>query len=186
MAIGICECGCGQSTRIAIYDNPKLGWLKGKPIRFIKHHAHRPAKNPRDRFWNFVNKTKSCWLWIGEIRNGYGKFKLDSRHFVSAHRFAYEDYFGKIPVNMSVLHQCDNPPCVRPDHLFLGTHKDNARDALLKGRMSKVTSITLDNVISIREQYASGMVTQQRLADQFNISRSTISAIVNHRTWVAL
>lgn len=87
-----------------------------------------------DRFWSKVNKTDGCWLWIASRhKKGYGQFKLDGK-MRKAHRVAWELTYGPIPPDKNVCHTCDNPPCVRPDHLFLGTNGDNVRDAVKKGR----------------------------------------------------
>jgi len=88
------------------------------------------------RFWRFVNKTDECWLWQGAKvgQGGYGNFGVDKKHHL-AHRVSYELANGPIPDGMWVLHRCDNPPCVNPDHLFLGTRSDNMKDAHQKGRI---------------------------------------------------
>lgn len=95
-----------------------------------------------------VSKTNSCWLWIGSQRKprgkggwgAYGHFcpKRGVRYF--AHRFSWEVNFGPIPDGMLVCHKCDNPTCVRPDHLFIGTQKDNMEDAKRKGRLKNQNS----------------------------------------------
>lgn len=94
---------------------------------------------------NFVNKTGSCWVWTGGLaRGGYGIFMLKSigigkKKFKRAHRYSWEIHFGEIPNQLLVLHKCDNPPCVNPDHLFLGTQTDNVRDLVQKGRHREQT-----------------------------------------------
>lgn len=76
-----------------------------------------------------------CWIWLGaRDQYGYGKLGSHGRHMLSAHRLFYTFYKGEIPEGMSVCHKCDTPPCVNPDHLFLGTPLDNARDRERKGR----------------------------------------------------
>lgn len=89
------------------------------------------------RFWQFVDKSGDCWVWTG-ARNkaGYGRFGQggDTR-MVYAHRASYELHYGPVPTGMFVCHTCDNPSCVRPDHLFVGTRGDNMRDAHQKGRV---------------------------------------------------
>lgn len=87
-----------------------------------------------DRFWSKVRKTRSCWLWTGALSNHrYGHLKV-SKKTVYAHRLSWQLHFGKVPARKCVLHQCDRPDCVRPDHLFLGTKLDNTRDMYRKGR----------------------------------------------------
>lgn len=100
------------------------------------------AKPIADRFWSHVERgDEGCWEWQGGRRlaghqseKGYGYFWLNNG-YVRAHRMAWELTNGPIPDDMVVCHKCDNPPCVRPDHLFLGTHGDNHRDAMVKGRL---------------------------------------------------
>lgn len=95
---------------------------------------------PETRFWSHVDKTGDCWLWTASVfkdRYGYGKFNAASEkptRVVYAHRFSWELANGPIPDGLWVLHHCDNPPCVRPDHLFLGTQSANVADMHSKGR----------------------------------------------------
>jgi hypothetical protein len=88
----------------------------------------------RERFERLITKTASCWIW-GGVRgtNGYGTIKKKSKA-IRAHRASYELFVGPIPDGMHVLHKCDNPLCVNPEHLFVGTHIDNMRDMEKKGR----------------------------------------------------
>src|SRR3989304_7134143 len=95
----------------------------------------RPMKV--EDFWKHVDKSSDCWIWKGCTAQGYGFPRLHGNGHVRAHRLAWELTYGLIPQGKWVLHHCDNPPCVRPDHLFLGTVQDNMRDAALKGRMPK-------------------------------------------------
>ena len=96
----------------------------------------RAVATERDRFWSFVDKREACWIWTGgTTRGGYGYFRLShSRKSMRAHRFAYYDFHGPFDPSMFVLHHCDNPRCVRPDHLFLGDQKANIADMVAKGR----------------------------------------------------
>jgi hypothetical protein len=140
-----CLCGCGHKTNLAPYTSKSRGWIKGTPIRFIKNHAARLLKGtqydyvPTEmRFWKYVNKTESCWEWVGARQKfGYGWF-LFYKRYMSSHRASWILHYGLIPKGMFVLHHCDNPSCVNPSHLFLGTQKDNIRDGMQKGRIRLV------------------------------------------------
>lgn len=91
-----------------------------------------------DRFWSKVDRSGKCWEWKGSrIGYGYGSFKMYSYGLMTAHRFIYMAFNGDIPEGQNVLHSCDNPSCVRPSHLFLGTQKNNVDDMIRKGRGSK-------------------------------------------------
>ena len=95
-------------------------------------------RNRDDRFWAKVEKTDGCWLWTGAISGGtgYGGFAWELKPHLQtgAHRASWLLHNGEIPEGLWVLHHCDNRRCVRPDHLFLGTAKDNHTDMLVKGR----------------------------------------------------
>lgn len=88
-------------------------------------------------FWAKVNKTDGCWEWMATKAQGkwpYGNMRVGKRSKVLVHRVSWMIHFGNIPEAMQVCHHCDNPSCVRPDHLFLGTQKQNIRDCIAKGR----------------------------------------------------
>lgn len=93
-------------------------------------------KTLEQRFWEKVDKTEECWNWTAATRNsGYGCIKVNGK-VQDSHRLSWSLVNGDIQNGLFVLHRCDNRLCVRPDHLFLGTQKDNMRDATSKGRMS--------------------------------------------------
>src|SRR6266567_2446668 len=118
---------------------PGSGFKKGHPC--FHHRKNYLRTNPVERFWSKVDfpSVSSCWNWKGAIQpTGYGAFSLSTdlnrSITVTAHRFAWEDIMGPIPVSLYVLHRCDNPLCVNPHHLFLGTNSDNLHDMWQKGR----------------------------------------------------
>ncbi len=101
--------------------------------KLSKAHQARLG-DPRIRFWRKVEKTDTCWLWRGStFRQGYGQFKINGKN-LQTHRVVYEWTFGPILPGFLVCHRCDVPLCVRPDHLFLGSVRDNVLDSVRKGR----------------------------------------------------
>jgi hypothetical protein len=142
--------------------------------------------DPIERFWQTVNKTEGCWLYTGMCSRGYGRFWLNKDR-VAAHRFSYELAYGPIPEGLSVCHKCDVRNCVRPDHLFLGTYKDNLQDASRKGRMQHgathyLAKLTDEKVRTIRQDFAQG-TSSTKLSRRFGVAKQTIRAIVRGKTW---
>ncbi|NDC95747.1 HNH endonuclease [bacterium] len=111
-------------------------------------------KTREELFFSKVLKTESCWIWTGfRFPFGYGNFYIGKNKNISTHRYSYELHKGEIPEGMVVMHTCDNPPCVNPEHLVLGTQGDNLRDMMAKGR--KDYSIQSgDNHWTRRKMYA--------------------------------
>lgn len=110
-------------------------WRKNGDPMSVKRVAPSYA-SLSERFWAHVRKGESCWEWMGyRDPKGYGRFKPSKASSESlAHRFAWTQENGAIPEGLFVLHRCDNPACVKPDHLFLGTRGDNNNDMARKGR----------------------------------------------------
>jgi len=142
----------------------------------------------RDRFEDKIFYSPcGCWFWVGAMdKDGYGLIRSSSK-LLKAHRVSWELNIGLIPDGMQVLHQCDNPLCVSPHHLFLGTHDDNMTDRQMKGRQVKGSShprAKLDSVsISIiKEAYQAGF-SQVRIAKYFGVHGSMASRIVGGKSW---
>lgn len=137
-----------------------------------------------DRFWSKVRKTKKCWVWIGSIGAcGYGQMFSGQRNRspLLAHRVSWEIHYGSIPPGLCVLHRCDNPRCVRPNHLFLGTRRDNTQDMLSKGRMN--AKLTVKSVARIRSLVSRGSSASE-VARIFHVAKRTVLDIIHRKTWV--
>lgn len=139
---------------------------------------------PEVRFWKFVQKTETCWLWTGCTNtNGYGTIGVPPRGKKKlAHRLSYEIHCGEIPEGKVVRHKCDNPPCVNPAHLEFGTQQDNQRDAVIRDRRHNDGKLNMEIAQEIRVLYERG-IFQKELAQMYGVSRPQISHIVNHKSW---
>ena len=142
-----------------------------------------------DRFWAKVQKTTNCWIWLAskDIK-GYGWFGINSKNVVKAHRFSYELHKGKIPKGIFVCHSCDNPHCVRPNHLWLGTNDDNVQDMVKKmrhtfGERNAMAKLTEKNVMKIKKLLHTGEYTGRQIAKLFNVSGVIISQIKHGTRW---
>lgn len=131
-----------QKAKENYYRNHEDNKAKAREYRQRKA-AEKLAANPKEQpkrgidfieFWSIPEPNSGCWLWIGaHDPNGYGRIAKRTYGTILAHRYSYLSHKAD-PGNLLVCHKCDNPACVNPDHMFLGTHKDNTQDMVKKGR----------------------------------------------------
>lgn len=152
------------------------------------------------RFWSSIRKSDQCWEWTaGRFSGGmrYGQFRVGKKK-VKAHRFSWLMHFGEIPEGMRVLHKCDNPICVRPDHFFLGTDRDNIADCVAKGRSrngsaehrelwtgerNAAAKITANVAAEIRETRRRSTLTLKQIGARYGLCQSQVRNIVTGRSW---
>ncbi len=145
-------------------------------------------------FWNKVKKTSNCWIWQGGISSrGYGNFGIRKNNILKnyrAHRFAYADIKGKIPIGKMICHHCDNPLCVNPSHLFLGDARTNAIDMVKKGRANPPrgeragnSKLEISDILKIRQMAKNG-ISIIAISRLFPVCRQQISRIISGLRWV--
>jgi hypothetical protein len=158
------------------------------------------------RFWAKVRKCSGdgCWPWTGgkiSSKRPYGVLQFNRRapgerrgvylirKSYKAHRISWQIHFGPIPDGLFVCHKCDNPPCVRPDHLFLGTALENRHDAMKKGRLTGPTNsfggarLTENQVREIRQLAADHAMTYKQLCAKYGVTQPTIWEIIKRHSW---
>lgn len=156
--------------------------------------------DPGPRFWTKVEKSESCWVWIGARSDkGYGTFwdNTINKH-IHVHRLSYEIHRGPIPRGLMVLHDCpsgDNRACINPDHLWTGTARDNTQDMIKKGRdkfpqgmpgeANPAAKLTAADVADIRKRLNEGE-TMRSIARSFSVARGTIAFIKTGVTWIGV
>lgn len=163
---------------------------------YKKRLIYGTGDTPDKRFWSRVNKNGPmhptdprlgrCWEWTAGRCGGYGTASLNSK-VQKAHQIAWFYTYGYLPADC-LLHRCDNPRCVRPSHLFEGSHLENIQDKVNKNRQAKGvatnrTHLTDADIIAIRQKYVPQYVTLAKLADEYGVSDRTIWEIVKRRSW---
>lgn len=186
---GYCHCGCGQRTALAKASDKNKGHVRGEPLRYIK--GHNTKRSPIVRFWEKVDRRgpDECWMWHGSLSNPYGAIHVDGKE-IRASRFSYELHFGSIPDGLNVLHKCDTPGCINPNHLFLGTQLENMQDCKRKGRNGAAVGVARPNhkltpelVIQLRQMHGKGDCTYSALARIFNLEKTVVRSAIIKKTW---
>lgn len=150
------------------------------------------VRSVEERFWQYVKKTPTCWLWTASVRKGgYGQI-WNGTKINAAHRQSWEMKNGPIPEGLHCLHKCDTPQCVRPSHLFIGTNTDNMHDMRDKGRKQGINGglfgaghgmakLTDADVIEIRS--LDGKRSRRSIAKEYGVTRTAVYAICTRKTW---
>jgi hypothetical protein len=167
----------------------KLGTTKNKGFWKSASYDEKLLK-VKSLFERDVIKTTDCWKWKKmPLPNGYNRLLVRDKTFFLAHRVSWMITYGLIPKNTFILHKCDNPGCTNPEHLFLGTPKDNSQDMIKKGRhnpnkgqLHYNVKLKDENVIKIKELISQG-ISQNKLGKMFNVSPSAIQNIADGKTW---
>lgn len=197
---------CSNKCRAAAGTIPKITILCAYCGNSFEHYPHAPrrycghrcadtaSRTPiEERFWPKVQKGERCWLWQGEkTLQGYGRIHGGEgrARATLAHRLSWEIHHGPIPEDAWVLHHCDTPACVRPDHLFLGHQPANVADMVSKGRQSTAhgsrnanAKMTEETVGEMRTRFAAGGISASQLSREYGITTGCASAILLRRTW---
>lgn len=186
MKCSISHCEKNVQARGWCANHYRAWKVYGDPTGGVQKQHH--GMSVRERFFIYTKKTDGCWPWLGGTDvNGYGKMSVDQKPQLAS-RVSYMLHFGDVPAGLGVLHKCDTPLCVNPDHLFLGTQADNVADMHTKGRANKrglkgeehhAAKVTPEIVRTIR----ASTDTERDLAKRFGISNTTVHDIRKRRSW---
>lgn len=178
------------ADKFDVAESTIWSWLDRYDIE-ITYHGR-----PEDRFEQQyeVNEETGCWEWTGTRHNfGYGQFGVDGGT-MGAHRYSYKLHNDGIPDGAHICHKCNNPPCVNPDHLYAGSPKSNAQDAIeagsfphegstKSGEENRHSHINNDDVRKMRERYANSDVTYTELSDEYDISMGAVSRMIRGESY---
>lgn len=182
----LCKCDCGNE-KVILEDCLKS--KRTKSCGCIKTLNKKDYfESSKKRILEKIEKNENgCWIFNSTNHLGYGRFWFNKREQV-AHRVTWQIFKGEIPLGLLVLHKCDNPSCCNPEHMFLGTQKDNIQDAIKKERFDICrrppvrSKLKYDEVVKIKELYKEGM-TQSKLKNMFSVSFGCIAKILRGDSW---
>jgi hypothetical protein len=197
-----CKCLNCEKTFHLPQSSIKRGFGKYCSWKCREDHHVSTEEN---RFWANVQKTDKCWIWIGRrtkqgygsfsgLRQGLGVFPENGRISTSAHRFSWKFKNGPIPNGLDVLHYCDTPPCVNPDHLWLGTDLDNMRDKVRKGRQNSPSGIehyhahmtSEDAIRAMRKEntkFPMENSTVLRISQKYGVSANVVRNVIYRKSY---
>lgn len=158
---------------------------------------NKPLRPLEERLWAQVTKSDNCWVWTGNRNDfGYGLIQRGRRGEGNdrTHRVSWTIHNGNIPTHMCVLHECDNPPCVRPDHLFLGTRLDNNRDMMQKGRQrpgldrcvrgsAHPNAKLIERAVANARQRCAQGASVKEMAREYGVAETTLHNAITGKTW---
>jgi hypothetical protein len=166
--LGLCQCGCGQLTKISNHDYKERGHVKGQPVRYVKGHHRKSGP------LYIEDPVSGCCNWVrAHSLLGYGIIRRDRRSR-PAHRLIYEQYCGAIPEGMELDHLCRNPSCVNPSHLEPVTHANNIR----RGKRTKLREWQVREIRSLLSS-----MNDRALAERYGVSKECIASIRHGRSW---
>ena len=177
--------GCSEQSRALGMCNKHYKRVK---IHGTPDGVRDMSGSLEERFWRFVSRgaKDECWAWGGvKSQGGYGRIKFNGRLMPSSH-VSFEIHQGKVPNHLHVLHRCDNPPCVNPDHLFLGTQKDNLADRAAKGRFNPVRGEKHGSAVLTEDQVRAIRLDGRKhglIAADYGITRPNVSYIKSRKSW---
>lgn len=181
-----CICDCGNK-KIISESNLQSGNIKSCGcLRSI--HRKNYDEDMKQKLFSKIKQVNDCWEWQGSLhRQGYGNFPYKNSGQL-AHRVSWILFNGEIPSGMNICHKCDNPPCVNPDHLFVGSYQDNINDMFRKGRKNHQgenhpkVKLSSSQVLEIRE-LLNKKITQEEICKKYGITNGHVGSIKHKRTW---
>jgi hypothetical protein len=188
-----CIKGCDKDVEALglCVNHYRLNRKYGSPVAYKNHNGLFRRMSVEQRFLFNVEKTNGCWNWTASVdSDGYGRFSgtLRGQLYKKAHRFSYAFYHGDIGDKL-VCHTCDNPRCVNPAHLFLGSNAENMADRFSKGRF-RIPTGEHSHLAKISEEQAKAILIDPRpyakIAQDYAIAASTVGSIKNRNSWTTL